>query len=195
MSDSKSLPPPVTKASYLSLSLYAILGVEDELAPIDAQALQKKYRRLSVVFHPDKDASAEARNVFERVKLALDTLTNEQLRAQYDESRRVATSTAASKDSAARAATDVARRETEQAELRRRQREDAAEKDAAAQAMHQELMGRLKRCPLRAAEEEMLEDWDVDEELLASKQQQVERVLQELEQVSKRWRNGEAVAA
>ena len=187
--------PALSKENYLDLSLYAVLGIDDESAPIDANALQKKYRRLSVVFHPDKDPSVEARNVFERVKLALDTITNEKLRADYDESRRIASSTAVSKGLAARAATDVMRRETEQAELRRRQREEAASKDAAAQAMHQELMGRLKRCPLRTAEEEMLADWEVDEELLDSKRLLVERLLRELEQSAKRWRNGSPVIA
>jgi curved DNA-binding protein CbpA len=185
---------PVTKESIGGLTFYAIFGITDELAPIDASSVQKRYRRLSVVLHPDKDPSPEARAAFERLRLALDTLTNDQLRAEYDESRRIAATSAASKDTATRAAAAVAQREQATAALRQQQRADAAQRQAAEHRVHTELMGRLKRCPLRTAEEDMLDDWDVDDDLLLAKLAAVQRMLDLTQQSAKRWRDGLPVA-
>lgn len=74
---------------HLSDNHYKTLGVE--LDASEAQ-LKQAYRRLAGKWHPDKWATAadsqqqHAKVVFEKIKLALDTLCHAEDRARYDAS-------------------------------------------------------------------------------------------------------------
>ena len=190
-----SAPPAVTKANFKDLTFYELYGITDEKLPIDVTAVRKKYRKMSVLFHPDKDPSA--RDIFEHIKLALDTLTDESRRKDYDDARldllkKTKWETEVHQN-VHQAGLDVSRREAEA--IARRQQQAAAERVRAhvVDSIHSELMSAVRRCPVRAAEEEMLDDWDVDVDLLAAKETQVQMLLDALQQQSKRWRSGEHI--
>lgn len=61
--------------------LYATLGVSPFAS---AAEIKKAFRRLAVLYHPDKNPSAEARDMFHEINEAYDTLGDPQKRAQYD---------------------------------------------------------------------------------------------------------------
>jgi molecular chaperone DnaJ len=46
--------------------------------------IKKRYRRLALQHHPDKDKSEGAADRFRRIKLAYETLSDSALRRQYD---------------------------------------------------------------------------------------------------------------
>lgn len=190
-----SVPQAVTKSNFKDLSFYELYGITDENLSIDVTTIRKKYRKMSVLFHPDKDPSA--RDIFEHIKLALDTLTDESKRHEYDDARldllRKKKWETDIHQNVHQAALDVTRREAEASTRRQQQQQAELARSHAADTIHSELMSAVRKCPVRAAEEEMLQDWDVDMELLNSKEAQVQILLDSLQQQSKRWRSGEHI--
>lgn len=66
-------------------SFYDILGV-DENAP--AQEIKKAYRQLSMKWHPDKNASPEAKGQFQKISEAYETLGDDKKRQEYNMGRK-----------------------------------------------------------------------------------------------------------
>ena len=63
-------------------TLYDILGVKHDAS---AEEIIKSFRDLSKVFHPDKCSDDDAKDVFQRLNGAKDTLCCELTRATYDD--------------------------------------------------------------------------------------------------------------
>ncbi len=62
-------------------NLYNILGVSN-IASSDE--IKRAYRRLAMLYHPDKNPSAEAQELFIKVQTAYETLSDPALRSTYD---------------------------------------------------------------------------------------------------------------
>ena len=62
-------------------TLYQLLGLD---VRADTQNIKLAYRRLAKLYHPDKNTSPEATALFQELNQAYHTLTNDQLRAEYD---------------------------------------------------------------------------------------------------------------
>lgn len=196
-------PPHVTKQTIHELSYYQLFNLPDPLtsdgdvraAPciIDAAALTRAYRRFSLLFHPDKDGSPEARAAFDYVKDALDTLIDEEKRSQYDRQRGVGSREAGAQTADAgerrrqqQAAEDadwaaeiLKGKEAQQAAAVAAKERAAAERDEAMRRMHAELTSSLDT-PFAMMESAVIRDWDVDEELLAMKLRDVAKLMEEL---------------
>jgi curved DNA-binding protein CbpA len=65
------------------LDYYQILGIENRSAPISE--IKKKYFKLSVTYHPDKNKDADP-ELFKLIQKAWNCLSNPDYRAAYDES-------------------------------------------------------------------------------------------------------------
>lgn len=198
-----------TKDNIRSFSYYQLFSLPDPVrdsgstttdaitAGIDAVALTRAYRRFSLHFHPDKDPSPEAREAFEYIKAALDTLVDETKRAEYDAHCRSETS-CGSGSGGADADQQWRQQQQRQAEdeadfaghiLRQREAGHAAaaaaralaaeERGAATRRMQEELTSSLDT-PFRMMESQVIKDWDVDEGLLAMKLAEVERLMGDL---------------
>ena len=61
--------------------LYRLLGVTEDAMPDD---LKKAYRKLALVFHPDKNPGKLAQEKFAKIKDAYDILMDPQKRETYD---------------------------------------------------------------------------------------------------------------
>ena len=61
---------------------YEILGISKDAK---SEEIKKKYRKLALEFHPDRNKSPNAHEKFIEINLAYETLINEQLRYEYDE--------------------------------------------------------------------------------------------------------------
>ena len=61
---------------------YAILGVSANATPSE---IKKAFRKLAILYHPDKNASAEARPRFHDINEAYDVLGDAAKRAAYDQ--------------------------------------------------------------------------------------------------------------
>ena len=64
-----------------SSTWYEILEVEPGVTETE---LKKAYRRLSLVYHPDKSGSSDSSD-FQVLKRAYDVLSNAEFRLQYDQ--------------------------------------------------------------------------------------------------------------
>ena len=51
---------------------------------VTQQEISRAFRSMAKVWHPDKNKAPEARDMFERVKLASQVLLSEDLRSVYD---------------------------------------------------------------------------------------------------------------
>jgi len=63
---------------------YTVLGVPADVAPDE---IKRAYRRLAMLYHPDRhagDAKAKAEDVFKRITAAYATLSDPQARVEYD---------------------------------------------------------------------------------------------------------------
>lgn len=60
---------------------YAILGVPAHATPSE---IKKAFRKLAVLYHPDKNPSPQAKPLFQEIIEAYDVLGDAQKRAQYD---------------------------------------------------------------------------------------------------------------
>jgi len=60
---------------------YQILGVAKSSTQ---EEIRKAYKKLALKFHPDKNPSAGAQDVFKKISQAYDCLSNEDKKASYD---------------------------------------------------------------------------------------------------------------
>ena len=65
----------------MSTNYYKILGVDNNATSAE---IKKAYRVLSLKYHPDRNSSAEAKERFQEINEAYETLGDEQLRNQYN---------------------------------------------------------------------------------------------------------------
>ena len=61
-------------------NFYRILGVQKNATP---EEISRAFRKLSLQFHPDKNPNGA--EVFKKINSAYQTLTNIQLRSEYDQ--------------------------------------------------------------------------------------------------------------
>ncbi|KEG08615.1 DnaJ chaperone protein [Trypanosoma grayi] len=189
----QSAPAHVQKDTILHLTYYEIFSCDPAAQSIDLDSVQRAYRRFALLFHPDKDPSPAAREAFERVKLAAETLTDPLKRREYDEDLQQAqrrlhsdTTTAVQQqkreemEEEARVADMILRqKEAETAAKAAATRKEEAEKEAAARQMLHELTESLTT-PFKQMEAVLVHEWDIDEELLQMKKKEVESLLQML---------------
>ncbi len=64
---------------------YAVLQVHPSAHP---DVIQAAYRRLALIYHPDKNPSAEAARMMARINVAYEVLSDPERRAEYDRERR-----------------------------------------------------------------------------------------------------------
>lgn len=64
-------------------SCYAVLGIKDRLSVTTAQ-ISKIYRQLALEYHPDKNPSKEAQEMFLKVQHAHSVLSDPESRDLYD---------------------------------------------------------------------------------------------------------------
>jgi len=62
-------------------SYYEVLGVSEAA---DTRAVKKNYRKLAMLYHPDKSKAADAEANFKRVAEAYEVLSNDAHRKKYD---------------------------------------------------------------------------------------------------------------
>ena len=62
---------------------YKILGVQSNASDSD---IKKSYRKLALIYHPDKNPSPEASESFKQISEAYTILSNYQKRKEYDDS-------------------------------------------------------------------------------------------------------------
>ena len=62
---------------------YEVLKLDPKAKPGQSE-INKAFRQLAKLYHPDKNPSPEARAIFERGKLASQVLLSEDLRRTYD---------------------------------------------------------------------------------------------------------------
>ena len=100
-------------------SWYVVLGIPE---CTDSKAINKKYKELALVVHPDKNGSAAADGAFRHVKAALDFLSDPAKKKAYDLSLRstdrVRAAAAARKAAEAKNAAAAAAKEAEAAAAR-----------------------------------------------------------------------------
>ena len=75
----------MTKQNMADLSFcpYKILELEP-FKPVEKD-VKSAYRRLALVWHPDRNKAPNARDMFEKIKLASEILLSDSLRAIYDD--------------------------------------------------------------------------------------------------------------
>uniref|UniRef100_A0A7S1M484 J domain-containing protein n=1 Tax=Neobodo designis TaxID=312471 RepID=A0A7S1M484_NEODS len=193
----------VDKTTVHDLTFFAIFGIDandvvengGQLDPPTAAHVKKAFRRLSLKFHPDKDPSPEAREAFERVKEAADTLTNaDRCRTYAATFRKAAAEQAqanAHADRTERYAADLRRRQEEHrqaaAERRREEaelRRTRGEGGAGSRLAQAEAVAALRRSMMsswRQIEADMVADWEVGPDELAVKERDVARMLEALQ--------------
>jgi curved DNA-binding protein CbpA len=104
---------------------YAILEVSAKASPAD---IQKAYRRLARMHHPDLNGQARDAQI-KRINEAYAVLGNRQKRAAYDAARRVAQEREQALREAEQARREQLRRAQETARLKKAQEEATAKKE------------------------------------------------------------------
>lgn len=183
----------VTKHNIQQFTFYELFGVAAAAGSVSEKDVRRSYRRFSLLFHPDKDDSAEARDAFLYVNKALETLLTPELRRDYDDSLK-APSPSTSTGSSSQRAWEATMRAAEEA---RRAEEVLTAKDAQRKA-EQEALRRTAQAqedsirqfvrdltqhhdaPFREMEKEIIRDWNVDRALLKQKEVEVKKLLKEL---------------
>lgn len=81
---SSSAGAELTPEELLKASFYDVLGVPKNATNDD---IKRGYRKMALKYHPDKvrDQSQQATEVFQRIKFAFETLSDDNKRAVYDE--------------------------------------------------------------------------------------------------------------
>jgi len=77
-------------ASYATTSetdFYELLELSSSNTPLTPSLLRKSYRKASLKWHPDKNPSPEAADVFHLLSIAYDVLSDPATRAAYDNAR------------------------------------------------------------------------------------------------------------
>jgi curved DNA-binding protein CbpA len=182
----------ITKENYASLTLYECLGIEsvEALSRVDDKELQRRFRRRSLLVHPDKDPSPEAREAFEKLKLAAETLTDAKKRSDYLRSLSFQNSGGADVSEAVlraheeaqatvRAATDAlhAREQAYVAKLAAIRSAETRRRNAAA-SMISDLV--TSSSSYRDLEDQVVEEWDVDAAMVKRKAREVAQLLASL---------------
>lgn len=159
-------------------------GLDEEMLSL----IRRNFRRQSLKCHPDKDPSPGAREIFEALKAATDTLIDPKACKEYVAlllSKDQSVQTAKEREvKIMRNQSELSRREAEAAQFRaaeqcKRLREDyglADQEESAAsiRGKQLELLRRSLQGSWEALEEEMLRDWDVREGDLERKEREVE---------------------
>ncbi|AAQ15853.1 chaperone protein DNAj, putative [Trypanosoma equiperdum] len=189
----RSSSTSVNKDNVLQLTYYEIFSLDEVAESIDLQALHRAYRRFALLFHPDKDASPEAREAFLRVKLAAETLSdpikrqeyNEQLRREAHEQREVKEQQreCGVGEEAIMAEMILRQKEAESLAKSAAANKEAAEREAAAKKMINELTNALTT-PFKQMETALVSEWDIDEGLLDMKVNEIRLLLQKLHNLS-----------
>ncbi|KAG5469554.1 hypothetical protein LSCM1_02777 [Leishmania martiniquensis] len=178
-------------------------GSGDVIPVIDVAAVRRVYRRLSLRFHPDKDNSDEARHAFEVVRTALETVIDSTKLAAYiktlvevssdtptsavaDEEARQRQRAQQAQDEAQWAADILVQRAQERLAKEAAERQAAQEREEAAQRLLSELTSSLNT-PFQLMEAELVREWDVDEEMLAMKTEEVRKLLRQLASTDSMW--------
>ncbi|XP_017116113.1 chaperone protein DnaJ-like [Drosophila elegans] len=73
---------------------YMILGLSQSAT---AEEIAKAYKRMALIYHPDKNSHPRTEEYFKKIRAAFDVLSDSESRAQYDRSLR-STSTLGSSD-------------------------------------------------------------------------------------------------
>ena len=64
---------------------YTVLKLDPKLSSkVTQQDVNRAFRSMARVWHPDKNPAPEARDMFEKIKLASQVLLSEELRSVYD---------------------------------------------------------------------------------------------------------------
>ena len=189
-------PCHVTKDNFTSLTHFEIYEL-DEAAVVAAGGLddaastkvRKAFRRLSLYFHPDKDGSDEARDVFEHLKEAANVLQDAERCKEYIATFRVEAQEAEKKIAGRREAhrREAELRERESTHQRKTEAQRAADvatarerADGVGGAGHKAMVEGLRRSLLSSweqMEEDMLAAYEVGPEELAVKERELERML------------------
>uniref|UniRef100_A0A7N0TJ41 J domain-containing protein n=1 Tax=Kalanchoe fedtschenkoi TaxID=63787 RepID=A0A7N0TJ41_KALFE len=82
MADNYMAAYNVVRAARARRSLYEVLGVEDVRA--SGCEIKKRYKKMSLMVHPDKNGSAAAEEAFKHVSNAMEVLSDETKRLAYD---------------------------------------------------------------------------------------------------------------
>lgn len=69
--------------THLDEDLYCLLGVD---AAASADEIRRAYRKLAMIWHPDRNISADAEETFKRIRLAYEVLREPKRRSDYDRS-------------------------------------------------------------------------------------------------------------
>lgn len=192
----------ISKENIQSFSFYALFGVkrpegkQSSSPQWDETDMRRRYRRFSLLFHPDKDGSPEARKAFEYTKLALETLLDPALRQVYDQQLDAAASSVGGRGlstveseavAASKRAADAARdileaKDASERATRDLLRRQTAERELSAKKMVEELTHSAD-APFKELEAALVYEWNIDEELLLQKEEEVCRLLHRLSQL------------
>uniref|UniRef100_A0A7N0VBC9 J domain-containing protein n=1 Tax=Kalanchoe fedtschenkoi TaxID=63787 RepID=A0A7N0VBC9_KALFE len=82
MADNYIAAYTVLEAAHAKKSLYKVLGVEDVKA--SGAEIKKRFRKMSLMVHPDKNGSVAAEEAFKHVWNALEVLSDDKKRLAYD---------------------------------------------------------------------------------------------------------------
>lgn len=67
---------------YSNDNLYDLLGIPPDASPDE---LRRAYRKLAMVWHPDRNPAAAAEETFKRIRYAYELLSDAERRAEYDQ--------------------------------------------------------------------------------------------------------------
>ena len=67
--------------THIDEDLYCLLGVDSAAS---ADEIRRAYRKLAMIWHPDRNVSAEAEETFKRIRLAYEILREPKRRTEYD---------------------------------------------------------------------------------------------------------------
>ena len=73
--------PATIKQRAATDDYYSVLGIADTA---DKSEVKKAYRRMSVIYHPDKNSGVDAAAMFNSVRTAYEVLSHEEKRRVYD---------------------------------------------------------------------------------------------------------------